>query len=107
MQGGTEIRPSSSPIEDSVRSCGSGGAEPAFRASWRPAWRRRLAALLASACLFCARRAVAGGGIEYNTPAQRADKALILLGQQASMPGLYLYDDVPGKTSRAVTGTYT
>src|SRR5690606_41920058 len=50
-----------------------------FRGRWRPAWRRRLAALLASACLFCARPAVAGGEIEFNIPAQPADQALILL----------------------------
>ncbi|MFS8609805.1 MAG: STN domain-containing protein, partial [Gammaproteobacteria bacterium] len=51
--------------------------------------------------------ALAGGEIEFDIPAQPADKALILLGQQANEPVLYFYDDVQGKTSQAVNGTYT
>ncbi|MBN1238970.1 MAG: TonB-dependent receptor [Gammaproteobacteria bacterium] len=57
--------------------------------------------------LFCARQVVAGEEIDFDIPAQAAGTALILLGQQSNEPVLYFYDDVQGKTSRAVDGTYT
>src|SRR5690606_2079113 len=105
MLEGTEIFLASSPVEDFRRSSVYRGAEPAFRGRWRPASRRCLAALIVSVCLFCMGPALAGGEIEFDIPAQPADKALILLGQQANEPVLYFYDDVQGKTSQAVNGT--
>src|SRR5690606_11902502 len=63
--------------------------------------------LVASLCLLCARPCLAGEEIDFDIPAQAAGTALILLGQQSNEPVLYFYDDVQGKTSRAVNGTYT
>src|SRR5690606_41266521 len=81
--------------------------EPASGGMWRPALRRCLARVVAGACLLCARPCLAGEEIDFDIPAQAAGTALILLGQQSNEPVLYFYDDVQGKTSRAVNGTYT